>query len=272
MKKIILTFMMVFGLLGSLLSSSVAHAEEKEVIKIGVTSVSNIMYEAVKEEYEKLGYKTEAIMFDTNPVLLQAVASGEIDVSLGQHKYFVDNFSEKQNTDIRVVKPYAFYTGIGLYSEKYNKLEDIPDGATIAIMNDSMNMNVALRLLEDAGFIKVKDDVAFATIADIVENKKNLKIIDMEQQQTVSAFKDVDAATVFFTHMSNAGLDPESYLARDNVMKNYPMGPIVKGEHAEEDWAVDLAKCFKLDNVRKSIDEKLPGVFKFYEDDSEVEE
>ncbi len=272
MKKILVTLITLLTVFSNMIGVHSIQAEEKEVIKIGVTSVSNITYEAIKEHYEELGYKTEVMMFDTNPTLLQALAAGEIDMSLGQHKFFVDNFSKTQGKEIKVVKPYGYYTGIGLYSDKYDSVDEIPDGATIAIMNDSMNMNVGLRLLEDVGFIKIKDGVESATVVDIEENMKNLKIVDMEQQQTVSALKDVDAATVFLTHMSNAGLDTDSYLARDNVMINYPMGPIVRAEDVEKDWAVDFAKCFKLEDVQNEINEKLPGVFTFYEDDSEVEE
>ena len=273
MKKIIKLVFLLFGVISMLgvSTNTSIQAKDPQVIKIGVTSVSNITYEAIKDHYEKMGYKTEAIMFDSNPVLLEALASGEIDMSLGQHKFFVNNFSKSKGTEIKVVKPYAYFTGIGLYSDKYKSLEEIPEGATVAIMNDSMNMNVGLQLLQDAGFITL-NDVEAATIADIKENKKNIKIIDMEQQQTVSALKDVDAATIFFTHMSNAGLDPSSYLIRDNVMINYPMGPIVKAENAEADWAVAYAKCFKLEEVQKAIEEKLPGVFEFYEEDSQVEE
>ncbi|MBG9986370.1 methionine-binding protein [Facklamia sp. DSM 111018] len=272
MKKLLFTFLGLILCASSLFKIYIVSAEEEKAIKIGVTSVSNITYEAIKDHYEKLGYKTEAIMFDTNPVLLEALAAGEIDISLGQHKVFVENFSKTKGVEIEVVKPYGYYTGIGLYSEKYTTVEEIPNGATIAIMNDSMNMNVGLRMLEEAGFIKVSDNVESATIVDIEEYLKDVKIVDMEQQQTVSSLKDVDAATVFFTHMSNAGLIPDNYIIRDNVMINYPMGPIVKSEFATEDWAVDYAKCFKIEEVQSEIEEKLPGVFEFYEDDSQVKE
>lgn len=271
MKKIFKVLCLTLIAFVGLFANQTVKAEEKKVVKIGVTSVSNITYEAIKKHYEEKGYKTEVKMFDSNPVLLEALASGEIDMSLGQHKFFAQNFSKTKGTSIEVVKPYGYYTGIGLYSDKYKSIDEIPEGATIAVMNDSMNMNVGLRLLENEGLIKLAD-VESATLADVKENPKKLKLVDMEQQQTVSALKDVDAATVFFTHMSNAKLDPNSYIARDNVMINYPMGPIVKSENAKEKWATDFAECFKIEEVQKAIEEKLPGVFTFYKDDSEVKE
>ena len=95
--------------------------------------------------------------------------------------------------DLAMVKPYGMYTGIGLYPEKYNSVDEIPDGSEIAVMNDATNEDVALRILEDAGLIKISDDVELATVADITENSKNLDIIEMEQAQTVTALDDMAA-------------------------------------------------------------------------------
>lgn len=263
----------IFGLLLVALSlQGLIYVSAQEKITIGVTSISNVTYEAIKEDFEAQGYETEIIMFDSNPVVLEAVNAGEIDMALGQHKRFVESFNENNNGDIGMVKPYGYYTGIGLYSDKYEDVSEIPEGASIAIMNDSMNMDVALRILEDIGLIKLNEDIAQATVADIEENTKNINIVPMEQAQTVQAITDMDAATVFFTHMSNAGLEPESYIARDQIMINYPMGPIVKNENLEADWAVAFAECFKLENVQEEINEAFPGVFLFYEDDSQVKE
>lgn len=247
-------------------------SETPETIKIGITAVSKISYDAIEPLYNEMGYTTEPVMFDSNPVVLEAVNSGEVHIGLGQHKKFMETFNNENNGDLAMVQPYAYYTGIGLYSDKYDSVEEIPDGAKIAIMNDPQNRGIALRILEDQGLITLADNVENPTVADITENPKNLEIIEVEQNQAVSSIQDVDAATVFFTHMSNAGLDPNEYIARDVDMINYPMGPIVRAENKDATWAVDYAKCFKDDEVRSKIDEQLPGVFEYYEDDSEVSE
>lgn len=246
--------------------------EEKKHIVVGGTSISEITYQAIKEKYENLGYTTEFVSFDSNPVVLEACNSGEVDLALGQHKKFVSSFNESNNGNLDMVKPYGYYTGIGLYSEKYNSIDEIPENAQIAIMNDAMNMDIALRILEDVGLIKINKDVENATVADIVENPKNISVIDMDQAQTVTSLKDMDAACVFFTHMSNAKKDPTTYLARDNKMIDYPMGVIVREENNNANWAVDFAKCFRDKEVQKEIDDAFPGVFEFYTDDSQVKE
>ncbi len=249
-------------------------SESKEkVIKIaGTASVSEVFYEAFKEKYEAMGYKTEFIAFDSNPVCLEACASGETDISLGQQKKFVQSYNENNGADLDMVKPYGMFTGIGLYSEKYESIDDIPDGSQIAVMNDATNEDVSLKILESAGLIKLSDDVEFVTVADITENPKNLEIIEMEQAQTVTALDDMAAACCWFTHMSASGKDPSSYLIRDEVMINYPMGVIANAEDAASDWAVAMAECLRDPEVQAAIDEVFPNVFEFYTSDEQVEE
>lgn len=287
MKKRFIATLLVAALTGTLLvgcGSSAAEtaksestsqsttASSQKVIKIAGTAVSQVFYEALKDKYKEMGYDSEFVLFDSNPVCLEACASGEADVSLGQQKKFALSYNESKGTNLDMVKPYGMFTGIGLYSEKYSSIADIPDGSQIAIMNDATNEDVALRILVDAGLIKVADDVKLATVADITENPKNLKIIEMEQAQTVTALQDMAAACCWFTHMSAAGKDPSTYLIRDKVMVNYPMGVIVKGDDVTSDWAVAMAKCLRDTDVQKKIAETYPNVFEFYTSDDQVKE
>ena len=119
---------------------------------------------------------------------------------------------------------------------------------------------------------KLADDVDLATVADIVDNPKNLEIVEMEQAQTVTALEDMAAACCWFTHMSASGKDPSSYIVRDNVMVNYPMGVITKGDDVQSDWAVAMAECLRDSDVQKKINETYPNVFEFYTSDDQVKE
>lgn len=265
-----LAFTMCLGFVGCSKESK-EESKEKKLIKIGGTEISQVSYNAMKEDYESKGYKTEFVMFDSNPVVLEACNNNEIDIALGQHKKFVESFNKNKKGNLEVVKPYGYYTGIGLYSEKHKKIEDIKDNSSIAIMNDAMNMDIGLKVLQDAGLIKLsKKSEGSYTIADIVENPKNLKIIDMDQAQTVRSLQDMDAALVFFTHMHNAGKDSKSYLIRDKESINCPMGPIAKKENSSEKWATDFASCLRIPKVQNEIEKSFPGVFTFYKDDSQV--
>lgn len=257
----------------SLVACKGSESTEDKVIKIGGTEISQVSYNAMKAEFEKKGYKTEFVMFDANPVVLEACNNGDVDIALGQHKKFVMSFNENKGGDLDMVKPYGYYTGIGLYSEKYKSAEEFPEGATIAIMNDAMNMDIGLRVLQDAKLIKLSDTITGPyTIGDIVENPKKLNIVDMDQAQTVRSLQDMDGALVFFTHMYNAGKDPKTYILRDQQSINCPMGPITKAENASSQWAVDFASCLRVPSVQEEINAAFPGVFTFYTDDSQVAE
>ena len=276
MKKKVMASLMalavVVGLTAEGASSEAVKPGEGTTVTIAGTAVSQVFYEAFKDLYESLGYKTKFILFDSNPVCLEACATGETMVSIGQQLKFVHSYNTNNGTNLEMVRPYGMYTGIGLYSEKYDSVDKIPDGAQIAVMNDATNEDVSLKVLQEAGLIKLAGDVEFATVADIVENPKNLEFVEMEQAQTVTALEDMAGACCWFTHMSAAGKDPSVYLVRDNVMINYPMGITVNRTDVESDWAVNMAECLRNADVQAKINEAFPNVFEFYTDDAQVKQ
>lgn len=266
----LLSFLAIVAIIATGCGSKKESQEDKKVIKIGGTSISQVYYDACKEDFEKKGYKTEFVPFDSNPVVLESCNAGDVDIAIGQHLKFVESFNKNKSGDLTMAKPYVFYTGIGLYSNKYKNVSEIPNNAKIAIMNDPMNSDIALRILDEQGLIKLKPGLDLYTSADIESNPKNIEIVEMDQAQTVTALKDLDAATVFFTHMSSAKLDPTKYLARDTQMIKYPMGVIVKKENEVADWAVEFANSMRTEESQKKINDEFPGVFKFYKNDDEA--
>lgn len=153
---------------------------DEKVIKVGGAVISKVTYDAIKPVFESKGYKSEFILLDSNPVCLETCNSEEVDISLGQHKKFIENYNNNKNGDLVMAKPYGYYTGIGLYSLKYKSVNEVPQNARIAIMNDTMNMQIVLRILENVGLIKLNKNVKNPTIIDIVENHKNIQIIDLD--------------------------------------------------------------------------------------------
>lgn len=275
MKKVI-AFMLFIVMAVSLVSCSngenskeeskeKSKVEEKKNIKIGCTNFSKISLELADEEIKKMGYEVEYVLFDTNILPLTAANEGSVDISFGQHEKFVENFNSQKGGDLALVEPHVYTTGIGLYSEKHKTIEDIPKGGKIAVMNDAMNLDRGLKILEEAGLIKLETkEGQSATVLDVKENPKELEFIEVEQMQTVSSLKDVDAAVIFFTHMFNAKKDVNSYLARDKDAKDYPMGIITKKENKDSKWATDIAKALKTETSQKKINEHFKDVFEFY--------
>lgn len=90
--------------------SAGTEGESKDTIVIGGTSISQVFYDAIKDKYEAMGYKTEFKSFDSNQVVLEACASDEVDIAIGQHKKFVQSFDDNNGADLDMVKPYGMYT------------------------------------------------------------------------------------------------------------------------------------------------------------------
>lgn len=270
MKRKFLGWMTVLVSMGLVLAgcgnNKASDNAEKKTIKIACNQVSEISLKAAKKSMEKAGYKPEFVVFSNNIEALQAVNDGNADASFAQHLPFVNSFNEQKKGDLAMVKPYVYYTGIGLYSEKYDSIDDLPDGAQIAIMNDAMNRDNSLLMMQDAGLIKLTDKKKSGfTALDIVKNPKKLKFVETEQAQTVRSLKDLDAATCFFTFMFNSGKDYKNYLIRDQHAKDFPISLIVKKEDKNKKWAKDIDQALMTKESKAAINKHFKGVFTFYE-------
>ena len=237
---------------------------EKKEISIACAETTQALVAAVVPIMAEKGYKVTYKVFDNNKNTLVAANDGSVDAVMVVHRPFMESFNEASKGDLVMVKPYLYAVGMGLYSEKYKSVNELPNGATIALMNDAMNMDRALRILSDAGILTLKENTAKATVLDIAQNPRGFKFKDMDQTQTVRALPDVDASISFFSHMRNANKDFKGYLIRDKHPENYPQGVVVKAGNAESKWAVDLVNAFRDEKVRKFAQEHYGGLYEYF--------
>lgn len=102
------------------------------------------------------------------------MADGDVDLVSYQHKPFLDNFNKQNGTDLKAIGN-TILMRMGVYSNKVKQIDQLQDGAVVAIPNDPTNGGRGLALLQRAGVIKLKDGVGFkATPADVVDNPKHL--------------------------------------------------------------------------------------------------
>ncbi|MDR3589357.1 MAG: MetQ/NlpA family ABC transporter substrate-binding protein [Negativicutes bacterium] len=236
---------------------------KKTDITIACAETTQALVDAVVPVMAEKGYKVTYKVFDNNVNTLVAANDGSVDCVLVVHKPFMESFNQANKGDLVMLKPYLYAVGMGLYSEKYKSIDQIPDGATIAIMNDAMNMDRGLRILSDAGLITLKDNIDKASLLDIAKNSHNFKFRDMDQTQTVRSLADVDASIAFFSHMRNAKKDFRSYLIRDKHPENYPQGVVVKTKNADAPWAADLVSAFRSEKVRKFAEDYYGGLYEY---------
>jgi D-methionine transport system substrate-binding protein len=148
-----------------------------KVIKVGATPVPHSeILNAIKEDLAAKGYTLEIVEFTDYVTPNIALNDGQIDANFFQHVPYMESFAKDKGLKL-VSAGKVHVEPLGLYSQKFKSVEELPEGATIAIPNDPSNGGRALILLQSKGLIKLKADAGLdATEADIAENPKKIRI------------------------------------------------------------------------------------------------
>lgn len=235
-------------------------AQEKS-IKVGIMSGEDEdVWRAVIPEAAKKGLKIQTVIFNDYNQPNEALERGEVDANAFQHKPYLDNQIKQHGYKIVAVG----YTGvwpIGLYSKKYKSLADLPKGAQVGVPNDPSNEGRALRVLQNEGLLKLKDGTGIlATIADISENSRGLKIKELDAGIVGRSIDDLDAAVVNTDWALKAGLGPENRIAQEPINDNpYRNFIAVKQGQENEDWVKTLVASYQNDTVKAVFDKVYKG-------------
>ncbi|MEH7204917.1 MetQ/NlpA family ABC transporter substrate-binding protein [Priestia megaterium] len=217
MKKPIFLLLLLFILVITGCSNSSSSANSKEAkIKVGIRSSELRTWEFIKEKAKKQGLDIELVNFSSAYDPNQALAEGEIDVNAFQHVAYLDSFNQKNGTDIVPIGT-TIIAPLGLYSEKYKSLKDIPNGAQIAVPNDPSNWGRALVLLQEADLITVVEGFDGNGGEDkIKSNPKNLKIVPVDSASTPRVMQDTAASIINNGKAVEAGLSLKDALIHEN--------------------------------------------------------
>jgi len=241
-------------------SPQITHAEDKS-IKVGIMSGEDEdVWRVVTAEAAKKGLKIELVTFNDYTQPNEALERGEIDANAFQHKPYLDNQVSQHGYHIVPVG----YTGvwpIGLYTKKYKSVAELPDGAVVGVPNDPSNEGRALRVLQNEGLIKLKDGTGIlATTIDIVENKKNLTIKELDAGIVGRSITDLDAAVVNTDWALKSGLTQADRIAQEPVADNpYRNFIAVKQGNENADWVKTLVASYQNPAVKAEFDKVYKG-------------
>ena len=249
---------------------SVAALAETTHVKVGVVGENNEQWEQVIiPTLAQEGIEIELVKFSDYIIPNQALANGDVDLNAFQHYDFMEQWSEDYGVELVAVCD-TLIAPLCIYSQKYTSLDELQDGDGVAIMNDVVNEARALRMLEAAGLIKLDENITeLATVADIVENPKNLQFSEMEAALTASAMSDPSIAIAFLngTHAKDAGLSNDQALYMEQYDPDNPdMHGIINVIAARADRADDpvfarIAEVYHSDEVRTLFDTVYKGVY-----------
>lgn len=265
MKKIlsgILSISLAVALVGCGAAKDASTAEsssDKKTIKVGATPVPHKeILEKVKPILEKDGYKLEIVEFTDYVTPNTALQEGEIDANFFQHEPYLNKFNEEKHTELDyTVKVHL--EPMGVYSKKIKKLDELKDGAVIAIPNDPTNGGRALRVLEKEGVIKLKSGELISKL-DITENPKKLDIKELDAPQLPRVLEDVDAAVINTNYAIPANLNPlKDAIAIESKDSPYANVLAVRKKDKDKPYIQVLSKALTSPEIKKFIEDNYKG-------------
>lgn len=259
---IILSLTLLFSLAGCGSSSSKkssSAADDKKTIVVGGTPVPAVeVLNQVKPILKKKGYDLQIKEFTDYVTPNTALASKSIDANLYQHIPYLEQYNKEKHTDLTYTAK-VYILPMAVYSKKVKNINELKNGAVVAVPNDPTNETRALKLLEKGGIIKLKSGESLTKL-DITENKKNIQIKELDAPQLPRALGDADAAVINTNYALQAKLNPvkDSILIED---KNSPYINVlaVRKEDKDKPYIKALNEALNSPEIKKFIQEKYKG-------------
>ena len=233
-------------------------ADDKKIVVAASSTPHAEILEQCIDTLKEQGYTLEIKVMDDYIIPNNATESGDVDANYFQHQPYLDEFNASNGPHLVTVakihyEPYAIYAGTS------KSLDEIPEGAKIAVPNDPSNEARALQLLASKGFFKLADGAGLkATKKDIIENPNNYEIVEMEAALLPSVLGEVNAAVINGNYAIGAGLKVSEALAVEDAeseaAQTFANIIVVKEGNENNEKIKALVKAVQSDNVKNFIE------------------
>ena len=251
---------------------------DTQVIKVAASATPHAeILEEAKPLLAKEGYDLQVTVFDDYVQPNEVVESGDFDANYFQHIPYLDQFNEEKGTHL-VNAGGIHYEPFGIYPGTKDSLDDLEDGDSIAVPNDTTNEARALLLLQDNGIITLKDGAGLnATVKDIAENPHNVEIVELEAAQVARVTGETAYVVLNGNYALEAGFsvgkDALAYEKSDSeAAKTYVNVIAVKEGNEDSEKIQALVDVLKSDEIKDFINEKYDGAVIPFEESSDAEE
>ncbi|QHF23093.1 methionine ABC transporter substrate-binding protein [Rathayibacter sp. VKM Ac-2804] len=195
---------------------SAAGGEGDDTVRIGVVGASDPYWATYEQAAEDAGIDVEIVDFTDYNQLNPALTEGEIDLNQFQHLVYLAQYNTSADADLVPIGATAIYP-LGLYSTQYDSVEDIPEGDSVAVPNDTSNQARALLVLQSAGLIELKDGgSAFSDLDDIDTGASKVTVTALDAALVPTSLPDVAAAIINNDYIEGAGLEASDAIAQDD--------------------------------------------------------
>ncbi|MDN5733653.1 MAG: MetQ/NlpA family ABC transporter substrate-binding protein [Psychrobacter sp.] len=235
---------------------------EHSKIVIGTTEgdFADMVRNQVKGALEEQGYDVELIAFTDYVRPNLALAEGDLDINIFQHKPYLDTFKKENNLDL--VEVFQVPTApLGIYSGKKTSLDEAYKGMSVSAPNDPSNFARALVMMDDLGWITLKDNIdpLTASKTDIADNSKyDINIIELEAAQLPRARDEVDFAVINGNYATDSGIKLTEALFQEPSFA-YVNWSAIKSADTGKKWVEDVTNAYNSEAFKKYAHETFPG-------------
>lgn len=234
---------------------------EKTEIRFGTTpgDFGDMVKDQIQPILEKKGYKVTLTEYPDYVTPNQALAQNAIDINVFQHKPYLDGFKTEHKLDLTEV--FQVPTApLGLYPGKLKKLDEVKEGSSVSVPNDPSNFARALVMLNELGWIKLKDDVdpIKASKSDIAENVKKIELVEMEAANLPRSREDVDFAIVNGNYAMSSGMKLTETLFQEPSFA-YVNWSAVRTADKDSQWVKDVTAAYNSDEFKAYAKTRFAG-------------
>ena len=224
-------------------------------LRVGVTAGPHAqVMEKVREIAARDGLTIRIVEFSDFIQPNAALAAGDLDANSYQHQPFLDQqVRDRRLPLVAIAKTMVF--PMGLFSRRHRDLAAIPAGGRVAVPNDPTNGGRALVLLARAGLFSLRAGADHrATVADITENPRRIRVVELEAAQLPRALDEVEAAAINSNFAINAGLNPvRDAIAIESADSPYANLIVVREADRAAPWAARLVRAYQTDEVKAFV-------------------
>lgn len=255
MKKLLLSAIAMLS--AATFTAPVAQAQEENVIKIAshlppMTDVVEIAGEVIAEPYS-----IELVEVSDNIQYNEALFNDEVHANFAQHMPFMEMYNEERDADLTAIQP-IYNAVVGFYAPEYELIEDIEDGAEVAIPADLTNEARALFVLEQHGLIEIDDEAGvFPTVDDVTENPHNFEFTHIDLLNLPAAYEDgIDLVFNYPTYIAKVDLTTDDALILEEDPENtFALQLVVREGNVDSEATKALQEAFTSPEVYEFLEE-----------------
>ncbi|MDE1144744.1 MAG: MetQ/NlpA family ABC transporter substrate-binding protein [Paraburkholderia tropica] len=240
------------------LQSPVTHAADTapRVLRVGFVPgpYADEFREGVEPQLKRKGYTVQYVNFSTGLEANQAVWHDEIAADVMQHSVYLKAYNDRNGTDlvgvVQVPTP-----PMGLYSTRHHALSDVKRGATVAVPNDPVNLERALKILQAVGWVRIRENPNPVDVSehDVIANPAGIRIVPLDTAQAPRALEDVDFAAIQGNFAISSGHKLTEALALENMQSPYVNQVVVKASNRNSQATADIVAAYHADAFRTAI-------------------